>query len=71
MTPETIDAVRELAGTVCRCGAEKPAKRSFCQACYQTLTPPKRRQLWRALDNGYLEAYNAAVETLRKAGRIA
>ena len=58
------DLVRELAGTRCRCGSSKTAKRTFCSRCYYSLPISNRNAIYRRIGRGYEEAYLEAVELL-------
>jgi hypothetical protein len=64
MTEGIAEAVAELRGTKCRCGLSKPSGNTFCRECYWQLPQPLRRALYHRVDNGYMEAYTAAVEYL-------
>ena len=70
MTEETVRLVAELRGDQCRCGMGKPSGRTFCLTCYRQLPPALRRSLYRLLDEGYIEAYAAAVEYLEDLKRL-
>ena len=52
--------ILELAGNECACGKTKGAKRSFCYPCYSALPGDMQRALYRAIQCGYPEAYEAA-----------
>ena len=67
MTPTEL--VQELRGTVCRCGAKKATKQTFCRECYYALKVPARRALYNKLGSGYEEAYAAAETALDELGR--
>lgn len=58
-------ALKELDGEVCYCGAEKKKGRSFCSRCYFSL--PKRLQsaLYKHISEGYAEVYDEAKDFLR------
>lgn len=60
----TQEILRELAGSVCRCGSEKSRRQTFCRKCYFKLPPSQRNDLYRPIGDGYEEAYGAAIETL-------
>ena len=60
----SIDLVKELAGTTCRCGAEKEAHKTLCRGCYYRLPKGLRNALYRLLGEGYEEAYEAAARFL-------
>lgn len=71
MTPQKTDLVRELLGTLCACGSPKTSKRTFCLTCYRALPHGEQVALYKRVGNGYEEAYEAAVKTLKSKGRIA
>jgi hypothetical protein len=64
MTQKAIDLVRELRGNLCRCGATKVQKQTFCGACYHRLSHKQQMDLYLPLSGGYIEAYDAAVASL-------
>lgn len=64
MTPDVAALVRELVGTVCRCGRPKKARMVFCWACYRRLDRHQQAALYRLLGHGYEEAYADAVTAL-------
>lgn len=51
----------ELLGTLCRCGATKVARQSFCGHCYRKLPVPMQHAMHRLIGNGYESAYANAV----------
>lgn len=59
---EMVAAIRELKGTVCRCGTHKRSGHTFCPFCFQKL-PPNIRRLLYSKDN-YLEHYRTACRLL-------
>lgn len=59
-----LELVKELRGIVCRCGAPKRTKETFCGKCYYALPLAKRRALYNHLGEGYREAYEDAIKTL-------
>lgn len=65
MTERVIELVRELCGTKCQCGSNKRSGELFCRSCYHSLPYDMKRALYRRLGNGYEEAYDAAVRTLK------
>jgi hypothetical protein len=67
------DLIRELSGTICRCGEPKTRGRTFCRACYFSLPSGQAKALYHLeqlrVGEGYEEAYAAAVRMLdRSAG---
>jgi hypothetical protein len=68
VTTETTITVRELRGTICRCGAPKRKGHSFCSKCYYRLPPPLRQRLYLDLSNGYLAAFETALTYLTERG---
>lgn len=59
-------ALRELRGKVCpACGKNKGTGKSFCSTCYYLLPQENRNALYRLFGDGYLEAYDAAIEFLK------
>jgi CDGSH-type Zn-finger protein len=66
MTDDAVLTVRELGSTLCRCGRLKRKGRTFCDGCVERLTPELRRDLEKQLAEGYLDAYRAAVEFLKR-----
>lgn len=63
-------AMSELNGTVCRCKRHKAARQTFCKVCYYALPIQIRRDLYKGVGEGYIEAYDAAVEHLTEGGYI-
>ncbi|HEV8639407.1 MAG TPA: hypothetical protein VG370_34800 [Chloroflexota bacterium] len=66
----TDGLIRELVGTVCRCGRPKAHRQTFCKPCYFALPPPVRAALYRGIGEGYEEAYADAVAALADAPRV-
>src|SRR5579859_7574064 len=66
----SLGLIRELRGTVCRCGRTKNTMQTFCRACYFLLTPAQRKALYRHVGEGYEEAYADAERVLKGQGRI-
>lgn len=61
----TNELVQELRGVKCQCGAKKQPRKTFCGACYYSLTVTQQRALYRLVGNGYEEAYANAIKSLR------
>ncbi len=59
-----VALIRELRGTICRCGKPKQPKQTFCRACYYALSPDIRTALYRRIGAGYEEAYYTATSEL-------
>lgn len=70
MTIEQVKLIRELRGTLCRCGKEKGSMKAFCRQCYYTLSQAQRNSLYNLVGQGYEQAYASAVETLERRGRL-
>jgi ribosomal protein L40E len=64
MAEATRALLAELVGGVCRCGANKHPRQTFCRACYYRLPSWQRSALYRLFGEGYEEAYREAVATL-------
>jgi hypothetical protein len=64
MTDDDL-TVRELGSRLCGCGVRKLKGNAFCTGCYDRLPAALQRDLYRQLDEGYLDAYHAAVAYLR------
>lgn len=64
-TVETLKLLRELAGTVCRCGAKKKSRQTFCGRCYHSLPRSVALALYRRVGDGYEEAYAKALKHLK------
>lgn len=64
MNQRTVDIVKELAGSVCRCGKPKQCRQTFCKSCYRRLPTSQQRDLYKLLSEGYVDAYDAACLTL-------
>ena len=64
LTTETLRLIRELRGTVCRCGNSKHTRTSLCPACYFAVPPKIRRKLWLRIGEGYEAAYAEASAAL-------
>jgi len=64
---ESLDAqaLRELGGMVCACGAKKERNHSFCRECYFALPPEVRKTLFKRLNDGYANAWDDAKEWLK------
>ena len=60
------ELIKELRGTICRCGSEKGTRMTFCRPCYFSLSKPQQMALYKQLGDGYEEAYADAVTTLEK-----
>ncbi len=58
-------ALKDLDGTTCYCGAEKPKGHAFCRPCYFSLPPRLRQDLYKGISAGYAEAYDEAKDFLR------
>jgi hypothetical protein len=71
MTNEKLNLVRELRGSVCRCGGVKNKGETFCKACYFALPRPMHQRLYDYVGDGYEEAYVAATQELDSSGRPA
>lgn len=56
--------LKELLGTVCRCGKPKQERNTFCYSDYMKLPPAMRKALYSRMGSGYEEAYAAAVRFL-------
>jgi hypothetical protein len=65
------ELLQALMGTECICGAAKGVKMSHCRGCYFALPGAQRKALYRRIGEGYAEAFDASLATLRKLGRIA
>lgn len=59
-----IKLAQELGGKVCRCGAAKRPRQTFCGNCFKRLSPMTKKALYRSFGNGYEEAYVEAVRQL-------
>jgi hypothetical protein len=71
VTAGVLVLVRELRGTVCRCGKPKSAGFSFCGVCYHSLPGDVQKRLYNRIDgSGYEQAYEEAVIILRQKGRF-
>lgn len=57
---------RNLLGTICHCRRHKQSRRSFCYDCYKRLPKHQQQNLYKILDFGYQEAYDAAVRFLER-----
>lgn len=68
MTTETLEAVRGLRATTCRCGESKRRGMSFCRRCYYLLPRPLRGRLYSPIGNGYEAALSAAHAHLGDVG---
>lgn len=64
-------ALQELDGTVCYCGAEKKKGQSFCKRCYFSLPKNMQRDLYKHISEGYAEIYDSAKDFLRIEANIA
>lgn len=58
-------ALRELDSTTCACGGQKRRGNSFCLTCYYALPQELRQRLYKALSDGYAQAYDEAKDWLR------
>jgi hypothetical protein len=58
------DMIHELGSEVCRCGAPKRSKRSFCRQCYYRLPLVLQTRLYCRVGHGYEEAYQEAIKIL-------
>jgi hypothetical protein len=58
--------LRELRGKLCRCGCIKAKGQPFCGQCLNRLPEELRQSFWSDRKAIYLEAYQAAVEYLKK-----
>jgi hypothetical protein len=58
-------AVEALDSRACLCGAKKDRGNSFCHGCYFALPKEMRNALYRALRDGYAEAWDEARDWLR------
>jgi len=58
-------ALEELDGKTCYCGAEKKAGQSFCSRCYFSLPKETQRALYRHISEGYAGIYDEAKDWLR------
>lgn len=56
--------IAELRGGLCRCGAAKQPRQTFCRSCYFTLPAKMRSALYRRIGEGYEQAYQAAADHL-------
>jgi len=59
------EALKELDGTVCYCGAAKAKGKSFCNRCYFSLPPKLQRALYKHISEGYAEIWDEARDFLR------
>jgi hypothetical protein len=66
VTDDAVLTVRELGGTLCRCGSKKRKGHTFCATCYYRLPQNLRCDLYKQLAEGYLDAYAAAVAFLKR-----
>jgi hypothetical protein len=62
LKPSEMEAVRrEFFGELCRCGAMKQSRQSFCRGCYWKLPGPYRRRLYLTFARGYAMAYKRSL----------
>lgn len=64
MTTALVPIIRELRGNVCRCGARKMERQSFCSACYRKLPEDIQRGLRKHISAGYADEYRRACGVL-------
>lgn len=67
MNARERELIKELAGTVCRCGNQKASGNTFCGRCYFKLPKTTHPTLYRRVGQGYEQAYKAAAEYLDNA----
>ena len=70
MPESLVTGKHGLMDTTCHCGGPKAPKKSFCMRCYKTLNVLQQANLYRRIDSGYEAAHVAALETLKKNGRV-
>jgi hypothetical protein len=59
-------AVRELGSVTCPgCNCMKKRGQSLCKECYRSLPQATRNALYRTFGDGYLDAYDSALEYLK------
>jgi hypothetical protein len=58
--------IDELKSNGCACDRWKGEGHSFCKRCYDALPPDMQRNLYRALNRGYEEAYEEAKKYLEE-----
>lgn len=69
MTQEQRDRIwyiKEFKGNECTCGQTKRSRSSFCYACFKSLPRTYQMALYQKMGDGYEEAYEDAVEWLKK-----
>lgn len=67
-TPRDRKLYEKLMSHTCQCGMAKEARNSFCRNCYYHLPREMRKQLYRAIGDGYAKAYDDAVAHLDQRG---
>ena len=64
--PPTNDYRKALASNECACGKEKKPRMAFCYRCYSSLPQEIKSELWRRLNIGFENDYEAAVKWLEE-----
>ncbi len=66
---QKIEILRKLLGTECECGKSKRSRFSHCRTCFFKLPSDLRKRLYKAMGEGYEEAFADSLKFLKQTER--